>query len=580
MFKKILPTTLLLLLTPLASLAQVSMWGTGMYGGMQSCSTGMKAGNGATSMDDTTKEIQAEIQEAQQQLKAKKSEKKKIDRTLTRTKQNVEKSIASDYADFIFEHMENSRRCEEYRGMQSGNQEFIAEGQEGDSTFPNANMIPVHGFTVSEWRQYCDQGKSGSVSGSVCTNVKFKETDGGRQDATSCKKGLTDYRKQYSQSEKLQREIEGLEDTIARAKEDLKDAKQDALEARRDGLAQTEGDICIECMQQGSGGQSQRPQTDWANVIANVGTGLFASYMGYKQNQMVAEYNSNAGWPTQSYPALSYGYPYLMAGLYGAVSGATGQGTFGCGSTMGGTGNMNGPMGMMGAYGMGGMYGSAGGAFGYPAGMMGNTMGGGIYMNGMSPWGMNGMNGMHGGMPGQGGYGMGNMMGYGSMMGTGNMMGYGIGYGGNMMGSMLGGLAGYGGLMSGMTGSMMGGYGNMMGYGGLMGSMTGYDSSSLALQQQMMQMQLQQYQTAMQYQQQYQQQMVQKYQTVSSLQQELYSLMARIQQVQYGGTTSYIGGTLGTGSSIYTGSYGSTIVPTPIINSTTTVTPTVIPASR
>ncbi|UXR64896.1 septum formation initiator family protein [Bdellovibrio bacteriovorus] len=569
MFKKILPTTVLLLLIPLASVAQVSMWGTGIYGGMQSCSTGMKAGNGATSVDDTTKEIQAEIQEAQQQLKAKKSEKKKIDRTLTRTRQNIEKSIASDYADFIFEHMENSRRCEEYRGMQSENQDFTAEGQEGEATLPNASMIPVHGFTVSEWRQYCDQGKSGSVSGSVCTNIKFKETDGGRQDATTCKKGLTDYRKQHSQSEKLQREIEGLEDTIARAKEDLKDAKQDALEARREGLAQTEGDICIECMQQGSGGQSQRPQTDWANVIANVGTGLFASYMGYKQNQMVAEYNSNAGWPTQSYPALSYGYPYLMSGLYGAVSGATGQGTFGCGSTMGGTGNMNGPMGMTGAYGMGGMYGSAGGAFGYPAGMMGNNMGGGIYMGGMSPWGMNG------GVPSYG-YGMGNMMGYGSMMGN------------NMMSSMMGGLVGYGGLM-GSYGSMMGsmmGTGNMMGYGiGYgsnmmgMGSMMGYDSSSLALQQQMMQMQLQQYQTAMQYQQQYQQQMVQKYQTVSSLQQELYSLMARIQQVQYGGT-SYIGGTLGTGTSIYTGSYGSTLVPTPITNSTTTITPTVIPASR
>lgn len=510
MFKKLLSTTFLLMLTPLVSPAQVSMWGTGMYGGMQNCSTEMKAGNGATSVDDATKEIQAEIQEAQQQLKAKKSEKKKIDRTLTRTKQNVEKSIASDYSSFIFEHMENSRRCEEYRGMQSENQEFIAEGQEGGSTLPNANMIPVHGFTVTEWRQYCDQGKGGSVSGSVCTNVKFKEADGGRQDAMTCKKGLTDYRKQYSQSEKLQREIEGLEDTITRAKEDLKDAKQDALEARRDGLAQTEGDICIECMQQGSGSNSQRPQTDWANVIANVGTGLFASYMGYKQNQMVAEYNSNAGWPTQSYPALSYGYPYLMAGLYGAVSGGTGQGTFGCGSTMGGTGNMNGPMGMMGAYGMGGMYGSAGGAFGYPSGMMGNNMGGGMFMGGMSPWGMNGM------------------------------------YGG-----------------------MQGGYG---GYSG-MGNMMGYDSSSLALQQQMMQMQLQ-------YQQQYQQQMVQKYQTVSSLQQELYSLMARIQQVQYGGTTSYIGGTLGTGTSIYTGSYGSTLVPTPITNSTMTITPTVIPSSR
>ncbi|WP_374031967.1 hypothetical protein [Bdellovibrio bacteriovorus] len=336
----------ILLLGPVMATAQTSMWGTGMYGGMQSCSTGMRAGNGATSIDDGTKEIQAELQEAQQQLKTKKAEKKKIDRTLQRTRTDVEKSISSDYADFIFEHMENSRRCEEYKGLQEQSGEFVAQGEEGDGgTVANADMIPVYGFSTAEWRQYCDRGKAGSVSGSVCSNSKYRETDGGRgSDATTCKKGLSDYRKQYSQSEKLQREIERMENQIANLKEDLKDAKADALEDRRNGLASsdTEGGVCIECIAQGNGSQASAPKTDWANVIANVGTGLFASYVGYKQNQMVAEYNSNAGWPTQSYPALSYGYPYLMAGLYGAVSGGTGQGSFGCGSGMNGTGNMNG----------------------------------------------------------------------------------------------------------------------------------------------------------------------------------------------------------------------------------------------
>lgn len=574
MLQKILLT--ILLLGPVMATAQTSMWGTGMYGGMQSCSTGMRAGNGATSVDDGTKEIQAELQEAQQQLKTKKAEKKKIDRTLQRTRTDVEKSISSDYADFIFEHMENSRRCEEYKGLQEQSGEFIAQGEEGDGgTVANADMITVYGFSTAEWKQYCDRGKAGSVSGSVCSNSKYRETDGGRgSDATNCKKGLSDYRKQYSQSEKLQREIERMENQITNLKQDLKDAKADALEDRRNGLASsdTEGGVCVECIAQGNGSQASAPKTDWANVIANVGTGLFASYMGYKQNQMVAEYNSNAGWPTQSYPALSYGYPYLMAGLYGAVSGGTGQGSFGCGSGMNGTGNMNGPMGMTGAYGMGGMYGNAGmgGAFGYPSGMMGNMMGGGIYANGMGPWGMNGMN--MSGMGGLGMYGgamMGSMMGgYGNMMGYGSMMGA---YPGSMMSSMVGGIAGYGGLMN----SMMGSY-----PGSMMGSMTGYDSSSMALQQQMMQMQMQQYQTAMQYQQQYQQQMVQKYQTVSSLQQEMYNLMYRIQQVQYGGT-SYLGGTLSSSTSlgptpIYsTGT--SSLAPVPIINSTTTTT---IPTGR
>lgn len=506
MFKKIIFSLTLIL--PLISAAQVNMWGTGMYGGMQGCSTNVRAGTGATSMDDTTKEIMTEIQEAQQQLKTKKSEKKKVDRSVQKTRANIEKTISTDYSEFIFEHIENSRRCEEYRGL-AAPEGFTAQGDEGEETIANANMIPVHGFTASEWSQHCDRGKSGSVSGSVCSSPKFQE-QGGRNDTAGCRKSLSEYRKQHSQAEKLQREIEGLENQIANLKEDLKDAKQEAREEAREGgsFAQTEGDVCIECIQNGSGGASQRNQTDWANVIANVGTGLFASYVGYKQNQMVAEYNSNAGWPTQSYPALGYGYPYLVAGLYGAMGGGTGQGAFGCGSGMYGTGNMNGPMGMTGAFGMGGLYGSMGGAFGYPAGMMGNTMGGGMYMGGM--------------------------------MGS---------YAGSMMGAY--------------TGSMMGG-------------MMGYDSSSLALQQQMMQMQMQQYQTALQYQQQYQQQMMQKYQTVSSLQQEMYSLMARIQQIQYGGT-GYLGGTLGTGTSYYsTGT--SSIVPIPLTGTSTTTT--IIPAGR
>ncbi len=545
----------LTLLTPISTWSQ-NMWGTGMYGGMQSCPYPTRAGNGATNVDDGTKEIQSAISEAQKQLREKKAEKKKLDRTTEKARNEIVKTISDDYAEFIFEHVENSRRCQEYKGYQSTSQDFAAQGQEGTQEISNGNMIPVQSFTITEWSQYCDPTKAGSVSAGLCTNPRFKQSEGGRADAQSCKKGLTDYRKSYAQSQKLQREIERLEESIARTQEDLKEARQDALQAQRDNMtSQTEGGICIECMQQGNGYTYQKPQTDWSSVIANLGTGALATYMGYQQNKMVAEYNSNIGWPTQSYPSWGYGFPYIAAGIYGALGGGTGQGSFGCGSGMGGTmggvtGNMNGPMGMMGGYGTGGLYGSMGGAFGYPSGMMGNMMGGGIYNSGMGPWGINGYGGGYGSNP---------------MMGMGNMSG---------MGGMLGG--GLGGMM---------GMGNMMGMGTMsgLGSMSGYDPTMLQMQsqyqQQMMQMQMQQYQSYMQYQQQYQQQYMQKYQAVSSLQQEMYNLMSRIQQIQYGyGTSGYLGSPTGTLGTTYYNNYNSSVI-TPLPGSSTSTIYT-IPSSR
>lgn len=500
-------------LLPLSSLAQTSMWGTGLYGGMQSCPYNVRAGNGAASVDDATKEIQSEISEAQKQLKAKKSEKKKVDREAERAKAEVTKTLSDDSADFIFEHIENSRRCNEYKGYQSPSQESEVQGDQGGEAIANQNLIPVQSFSASEWSQYCDASKAGGVSGAVCGNPRFKQSEGGRSDAASCKKGLSDYRKSYAQSQKLQREIERLENSIARSKEALKDAKQDALEAQRDRMqnGDTEGGICIECMAQGNGYSYQKPQqTDWGSVIGNVALGLGSVYMGYKTNQMITENNANLGWPTNPYSSVGYGYGFgAMAtglsqalgggsGIYGSVGGGLGSGAFGC------------------------------------AGMNGGSMG---------------------------------MMG--SMMGS--MMG---GYPMSSMGSMMGGMLGMG---------MMTGMGTMTG----MGMVSGYDSSSMQMQmqyqQQLMQMQMQQYQSYMQYQQQYQQQTMAKYQTISSLQQEMYSLMARIQQVQYGyGTTGYVGGTLGTGISGYT--YGTnlpysntTITPLPSLGTGTT---TVIPGSR
>lgn len=528
---------LLFVMSPLWAWAQGMQWGSGQWGGMQSCPYQQRTGDGATSENDELQELLAEIDEIKSQIKIKKSEVKNLDRKSQRSRQDVEESLSSDYSSFILAHIENNTRCSEYQGMSANP---AVQGSQGEEPIAGAqdNMLPVQGFTTADWAKYCDRSKTGSVNASVCSNAAYLGDDH-RKDAMKCKKALTDYRKQYADSQKLQNEIESLQRSLEDRKQDLADLKRDIRQEQREGGTQAE--YCEECNRRGSGYAYQKPQTDWGSVISNVGTGLLATYMGYKSNQMVAEQNADLGYPTQNYPAWGYGLPYLQAGIYGALGGSTGQGSFGCG----GGNNM-----------------MSGGAFGYPMNMMGSPMGGGMFLSGMTPWGMNGYGGMNGmGMMGNMGMMMpGGMMmsgGLGMMTGMGMMSNMGM-MSGMMMNGGLGMMTGMG-MMSNM--GMMGGMGLMSNYGmmsnmGMMsnyGMMTGMDSSSMAMQQQMLQMQMQYYQN-------YSQQQMAKYQTMSSLQTELYSLMNRIQQVQY--SSNYSG--MGIGSSYYNNynnSYGA--IPAP-----------------
>ena len=512
--------------------AQNSMWGTGMWGGMQSCGFNTRAGQGVNSSDDGTQELREELADAKLELSSKKSDKKQIDRKLERARQNIESALAPEYADFIIQHMENAFRCSEYRGFANErnpqSEPYPIEQPpgfkyddpnyvEGSETTPrisgSGGTQSISGFTTEEWRKVCDPSKPGGVRAAAACSASFQNS-GGRANLQKCRESLGEFRELSKQALELQNDIESLTTRIADLKADISDAKKDARE-----MAATEGGICEECMRRGnnSGGSMQQPQTDWTNVLANLGTGLFATYAGYKTQKMVSDNNASLGWPTQSYPSVGYGYPYIQSALYGALGGGTGQGTFGCGSGMNGTGNMNGPMGMSGMYGMGSPYSSMGGTFGYPNGMMGNTMGGGIYSSGTGPWGMSGP---YAAMNNPYGYGVGSMMGLGGMI---------------SMGAMTNGY-----------GSMMNGYGNMMGTGSMM---TGYDSSYYSYQQQLLQMQMQQ-----------QQSYIQKAQAASSIQSEMYSLMMRLQQIQYGYGTGYASGGL-TGSYTTTGS--SVLTPLP-----------------
>lgn len=386
MLKKTL--VIFVLLLSVKTFAQQAMWGTGAYGGMQACPYNVHAGNGAVSSDDETKEIQSEISEIQSQLKEKKSEKKKIERETERTKKEIARSLSEGQADFIFEHIENSRRCQEYKGYQVHAAESFVQGKEGTKSFANENLIEVRApLSLEEWAKYCDPNKPGSVSGSIC----------GRNDTQACKKSLAEYRKSFSEGQKLAKEIEQLQDSLQRSKENLKQAKKDAQEAQRERRqAGTEGDTCIECQARGNGYSYQKPQTDFGSSWGNIALGLGSIAMGYQTNKMIAGYNAQNGWETNPYNAVGYGYglgalgtgiSQMMgggSGIYGAMGGGVGQGAFGC------AGNNGGAMGMMGAY--GGANGN--GMWGNPYAMnaMSNmNMGGGIYNTGMGPWGMMGM---------------------------------------------------------------------------------------------------------------------------------------------------------------------------------------------
>ncbi|MEN0060271.1 MAG: hypothetical protein AAGB31_15640, partial [Bdellovibrio sp.] len=325
----------LTLLLPASAFAQISMWGTGTWGGMQNCNYQVRQGEGATNEDDGLSELQAALKEDQQQLKDKKNEKKKLERAAEKARTRIEKSIAEDQASFIFEHIENERRCDEYKGLENlqtsaspanvsederqgppargsrppgapgQKDDFIAGGTEGNNnveapTPANKGLLVIPSY-VSNWGQHCDPSKKGSVRSSACN--AYRDSEGGRGNSVdSCKKSLTEYRVNYSKGKKLQNEIEDLEERIQMRKEELADAKKEMQElARERRMSQTEGEYCENCARKGSGYVYQKPQTDWSGVTANAITGALATYMGYQQNKMVTEANAELGWPTQSY---------------------------------------------------------------------------------------------------------------------------------------------------------------------------------------------------------------------------------------------------------------------------------------
>ena len=305
-------------------------------------------------------------------------------------------------------------------------------------------------FAAGVWEQAC----SGStINGSIC---RQGVDQGPGFNGSACSELIKKWYQKKAAVEEAQAEMAQAElerDSLKAEKkelaEEIREAKREAREEYRRTVS--EGG-CVECMVQNSSRYQQSSGVNWPSVLGNTALGLGAMYFGQQQQRYISDNNAKLGFPTQTYPAIGFGFPYFGNALYGALGGGMGQGGFGCGSGFG-----NG-----GGGGLGG-----GGAFGYPGGMMGNPMGGGMFNGGFGPGALGfGQNGsfMNGGIGGPG-FGMGNYMPGAAVPGGYMQNAYMNGFGGPMpFGQFAQGGIGF--QMPGMGGPFGGPFGGQFGPGG------------------------------------------------------------------------------------------------------------------
>lgn len=317
---------------------QSNLWGNGSWGATQGCSYptmtaptinfgGGTPGTGGGGMNSNTNALTEEVREAQSNVKeikaniqAKKNERKKAERDLEKARQDIEGNMQSAYASFVINHIESSRNCEDY-GINSLPSKRGAESRAQDT-----------GPFKENWASYCQNG-AGQVLSSVCTD--FKE-QGGKSSSALCARALPIYKKQFAETQKISDEITRLERSLEDANDTLKEARKTALQNK------SEGGICIECMQNNSGYSSMNQPSQSSNLLGTIGSlglGLAGMYANYQTTKSIAQYNSNLGYPTQTYGATGFGYPFMNSTNYGTVGSGMGLGGFGCGTTFGSSAN-------------------------------------------------------------------------------------------------------------------------------------------------------------------------------------------------------------------------------------------------
>lgn len=353
--------------------AQNAQWGAGLWGGMQSCSGSGNGGGGAmASMPEALRGSQPGVSKVNGKLKAKRKQLERLETELERARNDVEDAVTTRYADVLLTHLENNFSCEEYKGMVAGKPRVCRPDEACTTGRANISMSP---YNVEEWKSICSG--EGLNEGVACSRHQVR---GGRTNGGACAKGLRTYATKYSQKRKLEKEIERLEREEEIQQEKMETAKEELLERGGKGPGGTEGGVCLEC---------QKSQVNWGSVLANGLVGGLAIYSANQNQKSIQQSNAARGWTTQPMPsAVSYGFPYVMNAVYGALGSGTGQGSFGCGSGVNGTGNWNGQQGISGPFGQNSLYSmGGGGAFGYPTGMMGQVQSGGMYPQGFTSFG-------------------------------------------------------------------------------------------------------------------------------------------------------------------------------------------------
>lgn len=579
---------------PLNARAQIVPWAMGAYGAMQACPYDYRVAGGAYSRTDEERRIAKDIKKRDDEMAKFKREKANAESKKRSAAAVIRKAFKGNFADFLIErHLDGMQKCTDYRGYNdtdgSSPSSIGTIDAAGRKTFNEdvkkqavKGKIEVKVEFAYEWlKGYCDNSQEGGVYYEVCSDQDLRDSDSKRVTEKDCKEAIVNYRKAQkdymnsnSDAERAERDIKDLETSLTDATER---ASENALRRQR---GETTEARCEDC-----------ERDNGRLALANIFTGAAATLIGNAANRQVIKANSDLGWPTNATPsALSYGFPYFMNGIYGALGGQIGAGGFGCAGSMYGGGYPYGANGMMGyPYGMnGGGWNPNGGALGYPYDMYGNPLNGGMFYPGMGTWGMNGANGLGnlgmmypgamlggvvggvlgnnfmngplggalggalGGIPLAGALG-GNLGGIPLNGAIGGVLNGGIPLGGIPLNGAMGGVLN-GGIpmngipLNGMINNMLSGPLNSVLNGGGVLNNGMYSQQMMQLQQQMLQQQMQYQMQQQQVYQQYQQVQYQRQAQLQGLYQELYSLTYRIQMISNGygsGTGGVLNGGIG-----------------------------------
>jgi hypothetical protein len=245
-----------------------------------------------------------------------------------------------------------------------------------------SDMIPVTGFTPSQWNEVCDRRRDGGVSQIVCSRSPYTSVRKRAGSDEDCRKALNTLMDRTKDYQALEAKETASNRKISRLEEELEYEKSLPVELRTTTKQTTEGGYCAVCEQ---AAQEARQRQQYA-ALAMAGVGAVDMFIDYRKAKDIAQYNSALGWATQPSPGSVAG-PFLVAqGLAGYISGGTGLGTYGCATGINGAGNINGPMAQYPMYGAN----SNNPATMYPNGVYGVPQAGAMYNPGVGPWGPNG----------------------------------------------------------------------------------------------------------------------------------------------------------------------------------------------